>query len=158
VLCYYIGNNGRDFAIPSLLQRELSRSIYFYKAPLCKGSSREAGEGLFLLSFLIIFKLTVHAYNPSAFCCAKPTSLCTREAIKEGGACTVPAPFAGGRLMKSVQMFLLSLLESPSPNLSLPSGGDSLRELPRRCQLSIAMLTEGLSKHVLCIPFTEETQ
>ena len=35
------------------------------KAPLCKGSSREAGEGLFLLSFSNFYKLKVCLNNSS---------------------------------------------------------------------------------------------
>ena len=44
------------------------------KAPLCKGSCREAAEGLFVKEYSV-------RYNPSVTA-SRATSLCTRKALK----------------------------------------------------------------------------
>jgi len=52
------------------------------KAPLCKGSSRVAGEGLFLLSFCRDYKSTVCTDNSSVTAKAAPPPFTQRRLIK----------------------------------------------------------------------------
>jgi len=61
---------------------KLSRSKKIKKAPLCKGSWLRVAEteGLFYYHFVGFADRQYYSHNPSEFCCAKPTSLCTREA------------------------------------------------------------------------------
>ena len=54
-----------------------------FKSSLCEllGASRGAGEGLSCCHFAGLVNQKSYIKNPSELCYAKPTSLCTREAL-----------------------------------------------------------------------------
>ncbi len=71
----FVGEGLRRAAFPC------TGGLILEEAPLCKGSSRGAGEGLFLLSFCRIIQSAICLYNPSD--------------IPNG----MPPPFTQGRLL-----------------------------------------------------------